>query len=236
MRSSVRQRGAQETLRLGLLRYGREGLHTPPRRARRRAASRRGRRSAREIDPRARGIRRRSAPGTRLLRARVGRGRRWMRAGTVAGIEVEQEEVRSGSRPPTAARLSSRTPVEPEVAADALIRDGRVDVAIADHRRRHARAPAGSPRRRAGRARRRRAAPPPTGRRGRRGGRGCESPRRAPFRPARASTGRRLRRPRAAAQRSSACVDLPEPSRPSKVTNIGSILRPLHRMRPCGRS
>ena len=47
VRATFGERGGQEALRLELLRYGREGIHTPPRRARRAAGSRRGRRSAR---------------------------------------------------------------------------------------------------------------------------------------------------------------------------------------------
>ncbi len=43
---AVGERRLEQPLRLGLLRNGREGLHTPPRRARRRGVCRRGRRSA----------------------------------------------------------------------------------------------------------------------------------------------------------------------------------------------
>ena len=88
--------------------------------------------------------------------------------------------------------------LEPEVATDALVGDRRVEVAVADDRLRRGRARAGSPPRRAGRARPRTGALPPTGRRARRAGRDRAPARRAPSRPARAWTRRRARRPRAA--------------------------------------
>ena len=75
VRDAVLERGAQESLRLRLLRYGREVLHTPPRRGRRRVASHRGRRSAPGTGQRVRCSRPQRGRGRPLTRARAGHAR-----------------------------------------------------------------------------------------------------------------------------------------------------------------
>ena len=224
MRATLRERGGQEPLCLGLLRYGREGLHTPPRRARRPGDVRRGRRSAPGSAPQARDSPRRHARGSRLLRVRAGH--------SAAGCATEPRSGRaragrceSGSKPADRGEVEVEHALEPELAPDALIRDRRVDVAVADRRPRPARARAGSPSSTSSA----RAATyssasahgptcPP-----------CNTRSRIPS-PSSVPPGSRVETtstPSASsrARRSSACVDFPEPSRPSKVTNIDRILR-----------
>ena len=104
----------------------------------------------------------------------------------VVGVEPRRRNVRSGRRPPTASRLSSRTRVEPEPAAD---RPGTRRTSRGTGRRRpspRARARAESPRRRAGRGLPTYSAASAHGPRGRRGARAGGSPRRAASRRARA--------------------------------------------------
>ena len=110
--------------------------------------------------------------------------------------------------------------VDPEPARDALVGERRVEVAVAEHvvaaleRRARSRA------RRARRARPRTAPPRPTARSRRRRAAARERAPRAASRRARASRRPRARRASRACRSSSICVVLPEPSRPSKVTNM----------------
>ena len=132
--------------------------------------------------------------------------------------------VRSGSSPPTTAQVEVEHPLEPEPAPDALVGDRRVEVAVADDDR------AARERRpdhlldvlRARRRVQRRLGP-------RRDVAAVEqqlADRLAERCPARLARERRPRgRPRAGASASSrACVVLPQPSRPSKVTNTANCL------------
>ena len=131
-----------------------------------------------------RGTPRRRAPRGPRRRARSGRRCRRPRAAAVSG-PISTSTVRSGMSPPTTVRLSSSTVSTPRRRAAALVRGGRVDVAVADDRRAalergpdhlvdvlRPRPP-------------RRARPPPRARHARRGGRGRGRPRRAACRPAR---------------------------------------------------
>ena len=74
------------------------------------------------------------APATRSQKsppARSIRSRSWpTRASAVSG-SISIRNVRSGSSPPTTARLRSSTASRPSPRPDALVGDGRVDVAVA---------------------------------------------------------------------------------------------------------
>ena len=189
-------------------------------------ACRRARRSAPGSAPRARGSPRRRARGTPRPRARAGRARRRRRP-DLARDRAAERKVRSGSSPSDRGQVELEHALEPEPARDALVRDRRVDVAVADHRRAALERRPDHLARRAARERPRRAAPRPRASRGRRAGRGRGSARRARCRPARASRRPLRRRPPAARAGAPPASSCPEPSRPSKETNIGRILRRL---------
>ena len=118
--------------------------------------------------------------------------------------------------------------LERQAAAVALVREARLDVAVAEHHAALGRAPAGSPRPRSARGRRSRAAARSSG--PSRGSRG-RAARRAPPRPMAVPAGLAgddgLAGRAAAASRRS-CVVLPQPSMPSNVMNgtADSISRP----------
>ena len=211
MRPSFGQRSAEEPLRLGLLRYGREGIHTPPRRARRRGGSRRGRRCAPGSAAPARDSRRPRAHGSRLPRARACRGCRRSRGGDLARVDQEQE-VRS-AEPADRLKVEVEHAVEPEAAPDALVRDRGVHDSGHRSPRLRVRARDGSPRRRAAPERRVEERLRPRTRRAT-WRTSYRRLRRARCIPAPGWRRRPLPRSRGA-RRSSAWVDFPEPSRPS---------------------
>ena len=121
--------------------------------------------------------------------------------------------------------------LDAEAARDALVHERRVDDSGRRRRPRRVRAPAGSRARRAPRVPRRRAPPLPTATSRRRRAAARGSARRAACLPARVSPRRRDPRRRGCPRRSSACVDFPDPSTPSKVTNMRATS-----IGACGRS
>ena len=231
------QRGVEEAPGLLVLREARERAHGSPLRSPRRAARRRARRCA----PGSASASSRYAASTRCMnssssRSIRSRSRRARRARLLGVDEHAGTSAREAARAVTV-RFSSRTALLTEATRDPLVGDGRIEVAVAHDVVRRARAPAGSRSRRARRAPPRTAPPRPTARPRRRAARASEPPRRPASRPARASQARSAPARAASSASSSACVLFPEPSIPSKVTNMPRLMYGLHaggRHRGCG--